>query len=294
MSKKQKSTSTATPWSAAQPMLRDIIGEAQGMGVEGFAVSPYEGARVAQYSPTTMSGIEALSSPSAATPAAEAALLDTLNMDARYRDFDLIKEMAADDVKAQLAGTFSGGGIDSGLAQDTYTRAMTESLAGLEFDAYNRAQDRQLSAIGMAPSIAAAGRADAGGLLTAGGLLDAQAQANIDADMAAYYEGENTDIDAIQRYAQLGMGLGGMGGSSSATTPVPLSDQLSNIGTIAGAIGTGLSWFSDRRLKKNIAPDGSGYSFSYIWSPVRHHGFMSDERPERVVGQWMGFDVVAI
>ena len=59
---------------------------------------------------------------------------------------------------------------------------------------------------------------------------------------------------------------------------------------------------SDRRLKKNIIKLGeyikgiNFYSFEYLWSPVRHFGFMADEvkkiMPEAVVTGADGFDSV--
>jgi hypothetical protein len=59
---------------------------------------------------------------------------------------------------------------------------------------------------------------------------------------------------------------------------------------------------SDRRLKKNITKLGeyikgiNFYSFEYLWSPVRHFGFMADEvkkiMPEAVVTGADGFDSV--
>ncbi|MGB7318067.1 MAG: hypothetical protein WBC85_08890 [Planktotalea sp.] len=292
MSKKQKTTTTASPWVAAQPLLTDIIGKAQGMGTDGFKIDPFAGPRVADLSPETMSGISALSAGSPITGAAEGAVLSNLNMDETYRNFDTIRDTTADSVKANLASTCAGGGLNSGLAQDTYTRALTESLGGLEFGAYNDAKNRQLQAAGLAPSIGAMGRADAGAQLAAGGILDDHAQRNIDADMQFDTEKKTTDIDALERYARLGMGLGGMGASGTSTEPVPLKDSLKNAGTIASGIGTALAFFSDRGLKQNIRADGDRHVYNYLWSPIRFRGDLSEKVPERIIGKWHGFDVV--
>ena len=64
----------------------------------------------------------------------------------------------------------------------------------------------------------------------------------------------------------------------------------------------GIASLSDRRLKKNITKLGeyikgiNFYSFEYLWSPVRHFGFMADEvkkiMPEAVVTGDDGFDSV--
>lgn len=221
MSKKQTTNQKISPWSGAAPILKDAMGAVQGAGVEGFTVNPYEGQRVAQYSPMTMGGIDALaqSGMSGITPAAQSALMSNLNMQDTYRDFDTIRGTVGDNVKAQLASTFAGGGLNSGLAQDTYTRALGEALAGVEYGAYNDAKSRQMQALGLSPQIAGLARADAGAQLTAGGMMDDLAQRNINADMARYYEGENADMDALMKYSGLARGFGGLGSSGSTTSP---------------------------------------------------------------------------
>lgn len=297
MSKKQTTTQQTNPWSQAVPLLKDAMSGVQQAGIEGFRVNPYEGPRVAQYSPETMAGINALGATAnnPLTPASSNALLSNLNMQDTYRDFDTIRGTVGDNVKSQLASTFAGGGINSGLAQDTYSRALGEALAGVEYGAYGDAKARQMQALGLAPTIAGMGRADAGAQLTAGGMLDQQNQANIGADMARYYEGENADMDALKKYSALAGTFGGMGGTSTGTEKNPW--ELSDYGTAASTIGTILA-FSDRRLKKNIKRIGETaggtpvYSYDYIWGGGKQVGVMADEVSYAVAGQVNGFDVV--
>lgn len=298
MGKRSTQTTKSEPWAGAQPLLYSAMGAVKNAGVDGFRVDPYEGPRVAQYSPMTMGGIDALaaSGNNPVTPAAQSALLSNLNMEDTYRDFDTIRGTVGDNVKAQLASTFAGGGINSGMAQDTYTRAMSEALAGVEYGAYNDAKARQIQALGMSPTIGGMGRADAGAQITAGGMLDDLAQRNIMGDMQQYYEGANADIDALQKYSALAGQFGGMGGTSSGSGRSPM-----DIGGAMGGIGSllyGASLFSDRRLKRNIkrigeTPGGTPlYEFEYIWGGPVQVGVMSDEVPDAVAGQIAGFDVV--
>ena len=221
MSKNQTTTQNIAPWRGAQPIINDAIAQVQGAGVPGFRVNPYTGPRVAEYSPMTMGGLNALAATggSGITPAANEALLSNLGMEDTYRDFDVIRDTVADNVKANLATTFAGGGINSGLAQDTYSRAMTEALANVEYGAYNDARARQMQALGLAPSVAGLARADAGAQLTAGGMLDDLRQRQIDADMAQYYEEENADMDALRQYSALASGFGGLGSTGATTAP---------------------------------------------------------------------------
>lgn len=242
MSKKQTTTQQMNPWSGAVPLIKDAMSGVQQAGVEGFRVNPYEGPRVAQYSPETMAGINALGATAnnPLTPASSNALLSNLNMQDTYRDFDTIRGTVGDNVKSQLASTFAGGGINSGLAQDTYSRALGEALAGVEYGAYGDAKARQMQALGLAPTIAGMGRADAGAQLTAGGMLDQQNQANIGADMARYYEGENADMDALKQYSALASGFGGLGSTGSETSPTGkniFSAGATGLGTYGALIG---------------------------------------------------------
>ncbi len=73
------------------------------------------------------------------------------------------------------------------------------------------------------------------------------------------------------------------------------------IGTIAGGLVSGLSAFSDRRLKKNITlvgtrPDGINvYTFEYLWDDTRYCGYMADEVVQKypdAVYNLGGYDMV--
>jgi len=241
ISKKSTQTQETAPWRPAQEPLQEILAQAGDMNsAGGFAVNPYSGERVANLSDMTMQGIEGLGA-GTAVPEARAALLDNLNMGETYRDFDRIRDVTADNVKANLASVFAGGGANSSMGQDTYTRALTEALAGVEYGAYGDAKQRQMAAIGMAPSIAGMDRQTSMDRIAAGGILDNQSQAQIDADMAQYYETEGADMDALRRYASLVQGIGGMGGTASgvSTEPVGLNEIgqfLSGAGGFVGAL----------------------------------------------------------
>lgn len=239
-SNKVTQTNKIEPWSAAQPVLKDVLNTAREMGVDGFKVNPYEGPRVADYSANTQAGIDSLAATgiNAITPAAEAALLSSLNMDDSYRDFDGIRSSVADDVKANLASMFSGGGMGNSLAQVNAGQGMADALGRLEYDAYNAAQGRKMQALGMAPTISNMSRADAGAMMTAGGLEDALAQRQIDADMAEYYEREGADARALQQYATIASGIGGLGSTGTQSAP-----GQSGISQLAGAGAQGLGTY---------------------------------------------------
>lgn len=234
MGKNRTAKTTAEPWRAAQPAMKDVLSEARSLyNSGGMTVNPYQGNRVADFSAMTNAGIGMLGGIQGQTPQVRAAFNDMLDGGGVYRDFDKIRNRVADQTKAQLASTFAGGGINSGLAGDTYSRAMGEALAGVEYGAYNDAQNRRLAALGLAPQMQGLDMNAARARLLGGGLRDDLAQRKIDANMARYYEGENADIDALMRYSGLASGMGGLGSTGTQTAPNP------NSVFSAGATGLG-------------------------------------------------------
>lgn len=248
------------PWAAAQPALKEALSAGRDLfGSGGFKVDPYTGQRVAPYSAMTQGGIQALGATAnnPLTPAAQSALMSNLNMDDSYRDMDLIRESVVDDVKSNLANTFAGGGVNSGLAGGYANAEMARALAGVEYDQYNRAKQRQMEATAMSPMVSNLARADAGAALTAGGMTDDMQQRLIDAEMQKYYETANTDMDELNRYSAFAMGLGGMGGSGSSTSKQPYQGP-STIGKIAGGGATGLGTYGLLAANPATAPFAIG------------------------------------
>lgn len=234
MSKTRKSTQQASPWAPAQPALQQVISDAQSMYQSGgFRNDPYQGPRVAGFSPQTEAALGSFEQGLGLQQPSIAAIEGLLSEDQMYRDFDTIRGTVADNVKAQLGSTFSGGSVNSSLAQDAYTRAMTEALAGVEYGAYGDAQQRRLAALGLAPEVANMGR----GALGAGVMRDQQAQREIDAQRELYDEEQNADLLALQKYASIAGSMGGMGGTTTGREKVPWTDTLVSIGKAASGIG---------------------------------------------------------
>ena len=234
MSKDQ--TTTASPFAPARDDLRKVVNSAgRRYSAGNLTGDVYTGDRVAQFSPETQTALGGLSMGSGLGGVSADALTGMMSDDAMYRDFDTIRGVIADDVKAQLGSTFSGGSINSGLAGDTYTRALTEALATAEFGAYNDAQNRKLSAVGLAPSISGMQTDEEKAALAAGLTIDDLNQRNLDADIAEFREVEDADLNALKEYANIAMGVGGMGGTT--TSPVSFIDQLTGLGRAASGVG---------------------------------------------------------
>lgn len=233
---------TTEPWRPAQGSLRNVLGDADAMRESGgLRVDPYGGQRVADQSAATRGGIDQMTGGSAVTQPAQAAYLDSLQNNP-YRDFDQIRNTVGDDVQSRLMSSFGGGAMDNGLVQQNISRGMAEGLGGLEYDAYNQAQNRQLQTIGMAPQLQGMEYSDARNAVAGGQMTDAYNQQNINADMQRYYEGENVDLNALREYAGLVGPMGGMG--STTTRPFDWAQALMGVGSLAtggGGLLTGLA-----------------------------------------------------
>lgn len=237
MSKTTTQKTVSDPWAPAQGALQDVIEASTNLyNSGGMQVDPYTGRRVADFSPETLQGMQGLQAGSNVTPMAENAFAGFMDDGARNRAFDQMKATTIADTKAALGSTLAGGGLNTGLGAQQFGRGMADAIGGIEYGAWGDAQNRKLSAMGMAPQIAGLGRSDAAGQLAAGGMRDQLAQQNINADMAQYYEGQQAPMDALNQYAQLSAMMGGMGGASNTTQRKPWS--LADFGKVVSGVGS--------------------------------------------------------
>ena len=297
MSKTTTTKQEAAPWQPAQGALRDVIGQGQQMYESGgFQVDPYQGQRVADFSPDTVAAMQGMTGGSAVTPMAMGAYSDFLGGGQGNPAFDQMRASAIKDTKAALGSTLAGGGLNTGLGAEMFGRGLGEAIGGLDYGAYENMQNRKMQALGMSPQMQGLGQQDLRNQLQAGGMQDIRAQNVIGADMAKYYEGQNAPIDALSRYGNLSAMMGGMGGTSTGTTKEPWS--LEDIGNLASGVGSTVAMFSDRRLKENIKHIGKTeggtniYEYTYIGGDVVHTGPMADEVPDAVIGMINGYSVV--
>ena len=292
MSKTTTTKQEAAPWQPAQGALQDVIGQGQQMYQSGgFQVDPYQGQRVAEFSPDTISAMQGMTGGSAVTPMAMGAYSDFLGGGQGNPAFDQMRASAIKDTKAALGSTLAGGGLNTGLGAEMFGRGLGEAIGGLDYGAYENMQNRKMQALGMSPQMQGLGQQDIRNQLQAGGMQDIRAQNVIGADMAKYYEGQQAPIDALSQYANLSAMMGGMGGTSTGSEKVPWS--LEDIADVGSAV-----MMSDRRLKENIKHIGKTeggtniYTYNYIGGDVRHTGPMADEVPYAVVGTINGYSAV--
>lgn len=297
MGGKSTTESSAEPWEPIQPHLKQIANDGRKLYKDGgFSADPYAGDRIAGFGDLSQQA-QGMISRLATQPENNAnfAIKSLKDMMRGNGEFDLsgVRQNALGAAIPAATSMFSGSGLaDSTMAMDTVGRAAVEAIAPYEYDAYNQRQQNLMQAAGMMPALDRARFMPAQMLQSAGTMQDLMSQAQIDADMAKYYEREMQDAENLRGYTDLLNPLATMGGSSTSTTKTS-----PGIGEI---IGTGLQLFglfSDRRTKENIAKIGTHngnnvYVFNYLWSPTLEIGVMADEVPHAVAGHIDGYAVV--
>lgn len=293
----QRETSTSAPWGPAQGSLKNILGEAGNLYESGGMTTPaYSGPRVAGFGDVTQQAQEGIvnraSGGSPLLSGMQGTLSNMMSGDYQNDRLDAVKQNALSSAIPAATSMFSGSGmIDSSAAMDHVGRAATQAVAPYEYQAAQQAQNQALQAAGMAPAAYQAQFAPDQMLAGVGQQQDMLSQQQIDADMARYYEGQNQDLAGLQNYANLATAIGGMGGQSQSHQPMGLGGALS-------ILGSGLSLFSDRRLKKNIRKIGETrggsniYSYNYKWSDLPQVGVMADEVPDAIAGTVGGYSTI--
>lgn len=322
MGKKQTVTQKAEPWKPAQAGLRSAITGAQDLYAQGgFSADPYAGARVApQSAATTGAQSSILNMAAGGAPGTEAARSTIMGMlsGGMNPNLEAVKNNALGSAIPAATAMFSGSGLaNSSVAQEGVGRAALEAVAPYEYQAFDTAQNRAMQAAGMLPGLDQAMYNPALMQSQVGAQQDAYEQALINADMSRYYEGENQQAQNFQGYLNAIMGLGGMGGQQSTTSPVPgtglgpaITGGLGAYGTLAGLSGisgttaglggllAGLAGLSDRRAKEDIErigwTDGGTAIYRYKYKGLEGHmlGVMSDEVPWAIKGKIGPFDAV--
>jgi hypothetical protein len=321
MGKKQTVTQKTSPWGPAQPFLKDAFQQASDLFKSGgFSADPYQGPRtITPSAATTNAQNGILNMAAGGTPGLDAAksFLTNAMGGGMYEGMKSVRDNILGSAIPAATAMFSGSGMtNSSTAMDGVGRAATEALAPFEYGAYENAQNRAMSAAGMMPQMEQASYLPFQMQSQVGAQQDALQAANIDAEMKKYYETEGQAAANFSPYLNAIMGLGGMGGSSSTTSPVQgtglgpaVMGGLGMYGTLAGAgltgstpilggLLAGLAGLSDRRAKEDITRIGTTdggtpiYRYRYKGTDSWQIGVMADEVPHAIKGQVNGFDLV--
>lgn len=157
------------------------------------------------------------------------------------------------DVRNQVNSQFGAAGrTGSGAHTGAMTQAMMDSAGrlyqqerqnqlgaasgyyGSAADAYQRERTNQLNATQLAPTLAAQDYIDAQALLGVGAQREGLGQQYVDDQLARWNYAQQQPWQNLQNYSGLVTGMGGMGGTSSATQPGAQSNPIG--GAIGGAM----------------------------------------------------------
>lgn len=291
------------PWGPAQPLLKSGLDRAQEMFDAGTLTPDPFGSKLAPESAWSSNARDMMAniatSGNSVIPDAQEAYRGVLN--SSFDGLDAVEDAALRKAVPAAASYFEKSGmLNSTTAAEGIGEAAARAVAPIKYDAYNRDRATTLGALGMAPGMADLAYGDARALASAGAAADVRNQMELEDDYATYMEAEDADYNDLTRVAQLGMGYGGVGGTSSGTTTQSRSlgpfGILGNVLKVGGAIAP---LFSDRRLKENIKKVGETdvkipvYSYNYKGDPTPQVGVMSDEVPrDKVIKHPSGYDMV--
>lgn len=298
----QTQTQISQPWGPSQPYLKDALADAGDLYESGgFHINPYSGDRTYGFGDVSLLGQGQVVDQALQGAPLVGQASDTLSgmMDYDYQSglLDNVKNNALGSAIPAAVAQFAGSGMgNSSLAMDTVGRAATDAIAPYEYGAHENTLARMMGAAGMAPQIEQAGYIPGQMMQGVGAIRDQMGQQEINADMQAWYENQNMDVNALQNYSNLLMGYGGQGGTQVSET----SSESGPMDFLGGGL-QGLAFLqmlSDRRLKRDIervgeTPGGHNlYSFKYLWDDTEHTGVMADEVPHAIAGYVDGFAVV--
>lgn len=319
--KKQTVTQQSSPWGPAQPFLKDAFKEASKLYKDGaFSADPYQGPRTITPSAATTGAQQGILDMAAGGAPGTAAARDSMMgmlSGGMNPNLAAVKQNALGSAIPAAASMFSGSGMtNSSAAMDGVGRAAMDAVAPYEYQAYDTAQNRAMQAAGMLPGLDQAMYNPFQMQSQVGAQQDALQAAQIDAEMKKYYEGEGQAAANFSPYLNAIMGLGGMGGTQSKTSPVEgtglgpaITGGLGMYGTLAGAgvsggmsglggLLAGLAGLSDRRAKEDITRIGTTdggtpiYRYRYKGTDNWQIGVMADENEHAIKGHVNGFALV--
>ena len=326
-------TVTQLPWGQARQFGRQTISEAQRLANrDKLVAAPFQSGMTRDYI-SDLAGLGRDNPFTAQTMGNYADFMGAntnagrVNLSGDQFGMDRISDFVMSKTLPQVAGMFGQGGFaNSTMAQQTAADAVTNALTPFAQQQFNldrgrmdenayynsalgernidRGLSRDLSGLGLAPTISGMQYADLQALGQAGGMRDAFVMAQ-----------RNNQGDNVRAATDLFTALGGMGGSQTSTGGGPGTlETLGGIGQLGvnaaiansllggGGLGAG-TWalggggasalfpgmaFCDRRLKVDIEPTGTTYrgvdlyTFRYLWDEpdVRRIGPMAQEVPD--------------
>lgn len=241
----QTTVQKSDPWSAAQPALKNILGQAQSLYNQGGSYYPFS--TVVPFSQQTIQGLQNIQDragqPNPIVGQSQSALSSLLSGNSNLQataNGDFLNNnpylsgmfnAAKGDVIDAVNSQFSQANRTGSPAQYDY---LTKQLGNLASNIYgqNYAQERQnqlsaastlgqqsLSALGLSPTVNDLGYADASKLLGVGATYEQNAQQQLQDLMNRWDFSQNQPWQNIAKWAQVVNPIAGSGGAQTTTSP---------------------------------------------------------------------------
>jgi hypothetical protein len=227
---KSKSTTTIDegPWSAQQPYIKDMFGQAQAWFNNAGANNTYfPGSTVAPVNPTqqqALGGITDMASAggSGLVPQAQQLTADTLG--GKYLDggnpySGAVADAARSSVLPAVDARFGAAGrFGSSAHAGAVAGAMTNAMAPYAYGTYQDEREAQQQASLAAPGLDQASYQNLNTLLAAGGTQQAQSQQELAEQLARYSYNRDAPLQNLAAYHDLIGGTYGKSGTSTTTS----------------------------------------------------------------------------
>jgi hypothetical protein len=196
-----------------------------------------------------------------------------------------MNRLASSETDARLATLLAGGQEQSrmvGMARDAAMFGNQANLAKAQFGREGQAMSN--SALAQQAGFQNQARAQ--------GMQELFAQRNQPInEIAALLSGSQVNMPQFQSTPQTGVAGVDYTGLVNQKYQSELAASQSAMGGLFGLLGTGLSLFSDSRLKENVKRIGETdggtpiYTYNYVWGGPTQMGVMAQEAPEDAVSE---------
>ncbi len=234
----QKTTSSTTPWAGVQPSITNYLNQAQTQFNKPFQYN--SGDQIAPFSPEQQYGMSATTQRaidgSPVNAAAQKNITNTLNGDYLSPNSNpWLKAnvgQALDDVTGRVNSQFSNSNFGGSANQELLSRNLGATAAGMYGSNYTGERNNQLSAAGMAPTLANTDYQDLNALQGVGAQRQGLSQQYLDQANGLYNNYNGYGQAQLDNYGNAVRT--GMGGGSNTTSTSPNPNQSNTLANVAG------------------------------------------------------------
>ena len=316
-SSKQTTVSQTSPYTPAQPAIQDVLNHASQNYATGVGAQVYQGPRVAAYNQNEIDAqnniaADARNGVSGTTQAGLDYVKNQLGTNTINPFLEQQIAGSQNDAANSIAARFSGAGrYGSGAAQTAIASKVAQVGNDARSGAYEAQQNRNVGLLGQLGNLEQLRQQPNQNLLQIGQLQQGHDQANLAADQQQFQEQQTAQTQALENYAKLAYGAGGLGQNGTSTTKTSANpvQQALGIGTslvglggssglfsgISGLFGGGglgqassSLLYSDKRLKKDVKKVGKldngmpVYSYGMKAGGPKQIGLLAQEVEKRM------------